>query len=285
MPLVLATLAASLVAACSSPLVKPVTSAQASTQVQSQNGARALKRGDLNGALAAYGEALAAAESVEDFDAGGTQLLNLAAVHARLGQLDAAHARLDRIVNAPQRYSETLLGQAAARKALLYLDAGAHGTALSWADRAHVGCPEPCNLTPAMTNLRAFIALERGEMQRAAGMATRSAELAAAAGLHAEQANALRLAGRAETKLGNAPAAAQALAQALQIDRELGLPERIALDLMYAGENEERRGQAAAARELYERALRVGEAAGLPKLVDTLRARLGATTKTIPRQP
>ena len=273
MPLVLATLAASLVTACSSPPVKPVTSAQASTQAQSQNGARALKRGDLNGALAAYGEALAAAESVEDFDASGTQLLNLAAVHARLGQLDAAHARLDRIVNAPQRYSETLLGQAAARKALLYLDSGSHGTAMRWADRAQAGCPEPCNLTPAMTNVRAYIALERGDFQRAAGMAARAAELAAAAGLTAEQANSLRLQGRAETGLGNTTPAAEALARALQIDRELGLPERIALDLMHSGENEERRGQTAAAREFYERALQVSVAAGIPKLAEALRVR------------
>ena len=263
-----------LLSACSAPPIKAPNAAQTSAQTLSLNGARALRRGDLTAALAAYNEALAAAESVEDFDAAGTNLLNLAAVHAKLGQADAAHARLDRIGNAPQRYSETQQGQAAARKALLYLDSGAHGTAMHWADQAQAACPEPCNLTPAMTNVRAFVALERGDLQRAAGMAARAAELAAAAGLAAEQANSLRLQGRAETRLGNTTPAAEVLARALQIDRELGLPERIALDLMHAGENEERRGQMAAAREFYERAMQVSTAASLPKLVDELRTRL-----------
>ena len=263
-----------LLSACSAPPIKAPSAAQTNAQAFSLNGARALRRGDLTAALAAYNEALAAAESVEDFDAAGTNLLNLAAVHARLGQADAAHSRLDRIVNAPQRYSETQQGQAAARKALLYLDSGAHGTAMHWADRAQATCPEPCNLTPAMTNVRAFVALERGDLQRATGMAARAAELAAAAGLAAEQANSLRLQGRAETRLGNTTPAAEVLARALQIDRQLGLPERIALDLMHAGENEERRGQMAAAREFYERAMQVSTAASLPKLVDELRTRL-----------
>ncbi len=272
-------LTAALLAACSSPPIKPTNAAQTSAQAFSLTGARALRRGDLTSALAAYNEALAAAESVEDFDATATSLLNLAAVHARLGQADAAHARLDRIVNAPQRYSEMQQGQAAARKALLFLDSGAPGTAMRWADRAQAGCPEPCNLTPTMTNVRAYIALERGDFQRAAGMAARAAELAGAAGLTAEQANSLRLQGRAETGLGNTTQAADVLARALQIDRELGLPDRIALDLLHAGENEERRGQAAAAREFYERALQVSVAAGLPKTADEVRARLGKNVR------
>lgn len=261
-------------AACSAPPSKPPSAAQVAAQAQAQNGGRALRRGDLEGALAAYTEALAAADSVEDFDAAGTQLLNLALVHARLGQAGAAQARLDRILNAPQRYSDTLQGQAAARKALLLLDAGAHGIAMHWADRAQAHCPEPCALTPAMTNLRAFIALERGDAQRAAGMAARAAELATDHGLPAERANALRLQGRAQTRLGQTGPAAQALAQALIIDRDLGLPERIALDLMYAGENEAQRGDAAAARDFFERALQVSVAARLGALSDALRARL-----------
>jgi tetratricopeptide (TPR) repeat protein len=261
-------------AACSAPPPKPPSTAQAMAQAQSQNGGRALRRGDLDGALAAYTEALAAADSVEDFDAAGTQLLNLALVHARLGQTSAAHARLDRILNAPQRYSDALQGQAAARKALLLLDAGSHGIAMHWADRAHAHCPEPCPLTPAMTNLRAFIALERGELQRATGMAARSAELAEDHKLPAERANALRLQGRAQTRLGQTGPAAAALAQALAIDRELGLPERIALDLLYAGENEARRGDATAAREFFERGLQVSSAARLGALSETLRARI-----------
>ncbi len=270
-----AALAAALLAACSSPPPRAPSAAQASAQAHNLTGARALRRGDLNAALAAYGDALAASDSVEDFEGSATALLNLALVHARLGQLDAAHARVDRILTAPQRYSDAQRGQAATRKAMLYVDAKSYGMALQWADQARGVCGDPCPLAATLANLRAFVALDRGESERAIGQAARAAELAAALGQPAEHANALRLLGRANTRIGKTEDAAQALAQALRIDRELGLPERIALDLMHAGENEERRAQPAAARDFYERALNVAQAAGLVNLADALRVRIG----------
>ena len=285
-------LASAALASCSSPPPKPPSAAQTNAQTLNLNGARALRRGDLDAASAAYSAALAASDSVEDFDASGTALLNLAMVHAKLAQaipdkarehLDAAHARVDRILAAPQRYSEVQRSQAATRKAMLYLDAKAHGLAMHWADQARAVCADPCPLAPTLANLRAFVAFERGEAARAADQATRAAELAATLGPQAEHANALRLLGRANTRLGKTDEAAQALERALLIDRELGLPERIALDLMHAGENEERRGQAAAARELYERALQVSVGGNLPHLVQALRVRLEKPGQAAPR--
>ncbi len=273
-----------LLGACSSPSPRPPSAAQASAQAHNLTGARALRRGDLNAALAAYGDALAASDSVEDFDASATALLNLALVHARLAQsdtanarahLDAAHARIDRILTAPQRYSEAQRGQAATRKALLYVDSKAYGLAMHWADQARAVCGDPCPLAPTLANLRAFVALDRGESERAADQASRAADLASAMGQPAEHANALRLLGRAQTQIGKTDQAADALARALIIDRELGLPERIALDLMHAGENEERRAQPAAARDFYERALNVAQAAGLAPLAKAIRVRVG----------
>jgi tetratricopeptide (TPR) repeat protein len=276
-------LSSAVLASCSSPPPKPPSAAQANAQTFNLNGTRALRRGDLNAALAAYGEALAASDSVEDFEGSGTALLNLALVHARLAQSDppnapahlsAAHPRVDRILTAPQRYSDTLRGQAATRKAMLFLDAKAHGQALHWADQARAVCTDPCPLAPTLANLRAFVALERGEVARALDQASRAADLAKALGNESEHANALRLLGRASTRVGKTDEAATALAQALLIDRELGLPERIALDLLHAGENEERRAQMGAARDFYERALNVSSAAGITQLADALRARL-----------
>jgi tetratricopeptide (TPR) repeat protein len=278
-----ALLAGIALASCSSPAPKPPSAAQASAQTFSLNGSRALRRGDLNAALAAYNEALAASDSVEDFEGSGTALLNLALVHARLAQSDppnarthlsAAHARVERILSAPQRYSDALRGQAATRKAMLYLDAKAHGLALHWADQARAVCTDPCPLAPTLANLRALVALERGEAGRALDQASRAADLARAMGNESEHANALRLLGRASTRVGKTDEAAAALARALAIDRELGLPERIALDLMHSGENEEKRGQIGAARDFYERALNVASAAGINSLADALRARL-----------
>lgn len=288
----MALLASAVLASCSSPPPQPQSAAQTSAQAHHQNGARALRRGDLNAALAAYHEALAASDSVEDFEGSATALLNLAVVHARLAQADpaqarahlaAAHARVDRILTAPQRYSETQRSQAATRKAMLYLDAQAHGLALHWADQARAVCADPCPLAPTLANLRAFVAFERGEAARAADQASRAAELAVAMGQSAEHANALRQQGRANTRLGKHDEAARALAHALRIDRELGMPERIALDLMHAGENEEQRSQPALAREFYERALQVSVAGNLPQLTQALRIRLDKPGQATPR--
>lgn len=267
-------IAAALAAACSTSAQRAPSPAQEAAATLNQNAARAFKRGDLPQALALYSNALAAAESIEDFNAGGAALLNLALVHARLGQLQAAHGRIDRILVAPQRYGPALHSQAAARKALLYLDAPDLDAALRWTEVAQKACAESCAQGAVLTDIRAYVALERGDVEAAATLAARGVEQAAAAGLQAEQANALRLLGRAHTRAGRTAPAAEALARALEIDRSLGLPDRVALDLIYAGENEQRRNQPELAREYYERALTVYVAAGMASGADSVRARL-----------
>ena len=272
----LAALVALLGVGCSSPPVRTTNVAHEAALALNQRAARALQRGDNAQALALYEQALTAADSVEDFDTGGATLLNLAAVHARLGQSPQAHQRVDRILGAPGRFTGALQAQAAARKALLYLDAPDLAAALQWADKAEAGCAAPCAQSAALTGLRAHVALERGDAAAAAVLASRAATQAEAAQQRAEQANAQRLLGRAQMRLGDHAAAAASLQRALDIDRALGLPERIALDLLHAGENAQRSRQPATAREFYERALQVGEAAGLTRSAETARARLKA---------
>lgn len=270
--------------ACGSapPTLNPVQQGAIAT---SQSAARLLARGDVAQARVQYERALAAAESVEDFALAGATLLNLALLHGRAGELAAGHARLDRILAAPQRYGAALQSQAATRKALLHLDAPDLGAALAWADQAQAACPAPCELGAVLADLRAHVALQRGDLALAAQLATTAATLAAQAGQAAEQANALRLQGRARSQLGQTGEAAAALAAALAIDQRLGLPARVALDLMYAGENELRRDQRAAAREFYERALVVAQAAGLAPASEALRSRLLALGAAAPAQP
>ena len=263
-------------AGCGSAPAPRVNAAQHSAAALSQGAAKALARGDLALARAQYEGALAAAESVEDFDLAGAALLNLALVHQRSGELAAGHARVDRILAAPQRYGSALHARAAARKALLLLDSAERDAALRWADAAQADCAAPCELDATLDNLRAHIALERGDAAAAATLASRAASIAGPAAQPAEQANALRLLGRAQTRQGDSAGAAAALAQALALDRQLGLPERLGLDLLYAGDNELSRRQFAAAREYFERAIDVFQAAGLTKSAELARARLAA---------
>lgn len=262
-----------LVVACGSAR-PPQNPAQHSAGTLAQAGARAWARGDAAQARTLYERALAAAESVEDFDLAGAMLLNLALVQGAGGDLAGAHARVDRIVEAPQRYGAPLVARASARKALLYLDAPDADAALTWADRAQAACGAPCPLDATLGNVRAHVALQRSD---ARGALQWSAQAAARADDgSAERANALRLSGRAQRELGQGDAAAAAFAQALAIDRQLGLSDRVALDLIGAADNEAARGDTAAAREFYQRAIDVYQAAGKPQAADAVRQRLAA---------
>ena len=269
--------------ACSAPPSKPSSPAQAQVQVQNQNAARALQRGDTTSALASYQAALVAAESVEDFESSAVALLNLATVHSQRGQTEAALARVDRILAQPALFSVGAQAQAAARKALLLLDLGQIEQALTGAERSLLLCPSACALAPAMNNLRAHVALGRGELARATSLALQAAEQAAAAGLQAEQANGQRLAGRALSQQGQHEPAAQLLAQALLLDQALGLPDRIASDLQYAAQNEQRRGQLGAAKAYLERAWVVSQAAGHTARAAALRQQLQSMADTASR--
>lgn len=264
-----------LLVACGAPRPTP-NAAQQAYAASSQAAARLLARGDLAQARALYERALAQAESVEDFTLAGAALLNLALVHQRAGDLAGAHARVDRIDAAPQRYGAPLHAAALLRKGLLHADARELDAALQAAGRAESVCPQPCASAAAIADLRAHVALERGDAAGAIALAGRAVALATQAQHDAEQANALRLLGRARSRNGEHAEAAGALAQALDIDRRLGLPERIALDLVYAGDNERARAQPVAAREFYERALDVYLAAGQKQGAETVRGRLAA---------
>lgn len=261
---------------CASAPPKVVNAPHEAALALSQRAARALQRGETTQALSLYEQALAAADSVEDADTGGAVLLNLALVHGRLGQPREAHQRVDRILGAPTRYPGALQAQAAARKALLHLDTREGPLALQWADKAQAACASPCTLAAVLANLRGQVALEAGDATQAAAQAARAAELATAAEQQAELANAQRLLGRARMKLADSAAAAAALQRALDIDRALGLPERIALDLLYAGDNAAAAGQRDAARDYFERALQVAQAAQLTPAVQAANQRLQA---------
>jgi tetratricopeptide (TPR) repeat protein len=262
-----------LLAGCGSPRL-PQNPAQHSAGTLAQAGARAWARGDAVQARAAYERALAAAESVEDFDLAGAMLLNLALVQGASGDLAGAQARVDRILAAPQRYGTTLVARASARKALLYLDVPDIDAAWASLERAQTACGTPCPLDATLSNLRARVTLLRGDASGALQWAARAA--AQSDEESAERANALRLTGRAQGQLGQRDAAATALAGALAIDRKLGLSDRVALDLVAAAENETARSNTAAAREFYERALDVYRAAGNAPAADGVRQRLAA---------
>ncbi|MGH8703497.1 MAG: hypothetical protein ACREVR_20285 [Burkholderiales bacterium] len=224
---------------------------------------RAVARGDLRRAAALYREALRIAESFEDFRSIGVNTLNLAAVDQALGDPEAAHHALERVLAAPARFEGPLVAQAAGLKASLALQARELGAAEGWLKRAEGECKPPaCRIQTALLVLRAQLALESGAAGESRSQAARALAASRAENNREEEANALRVDGRAAAAQGAHVEAVALLNQALAIDKQLALPYKIGLDLMALAETELARGDRQAARDYAQRAIGVSRAAG-----------------------
>jgi tetratricopeptide (TPR) repeat protein len=268
--LLVAGLLASALAGCGS--VPPQSDADARRERQSDVGERAQRaigRGEVGRAAGYYREALRIAEATEDFPAIGVYALNLAATYQALDETVLAQGALEKVLAEPARFERALVVEAAGRRALLALQARQLDTAEEWLGRAERDCvPASCKVQVALQNLRGQLLLEGGN-----AAAARTAMIPALAGARAEgnqeeEANALRVDGRAAARLGEHGAAVTALNRALALDKQLGLPRKIALDLIELAEVEIARGERAAAREYAQRALAVSRAAGSKRQQD-----------------
>ena len=224
---------------------------------------RAVALGDLRRAAAFYGEALRIAESFEDFRSIGVNALNLAAVLQALGEPDAAQRALERVLASPARFEAPLVAQAAGLKTSLALQAGDLDAATNWLKRAEGECKPPaCRIQAALLVLRAQLTLERGAAGESRSLAARALAASRAENSREEEANALRVEGRATAAQGGHAEAVALLSQALAIDKQLALPYKIGLDLIALAETELARGGREAARDYAQRALDVSRAAG-----------------------
>lgn len=223
----------------------------------------AVALGDLRRAAAFYQEALRIAESFEDFHSIGVNALNLAAVRQALGEPDAAHRALERVLAAPARFEGAQVAQAAGLKTLFALQARDPATAENWLKRAEDECrPPACRIQTALLVLRAQLALERGAAGDSRMLASRALAASRSEGNREDEANALRVDGRAAAAQGGHAQAVALLEQALAIDKQLTLPYKIGLDLIALAETELLRGEREAARDYAQRALDVSRAAG-----------------------
>ena len=260
--------------ACSTPKDAPNAVQQRVTQ-QAQLGARAVARADYALARVLYEQALAGAESIEDFPATATLLINLAWLHSRLGNNAEALAKLDRIESSPLRFGPLMVARAATRRALLLIDLSRVQEAEQSADRASSACANPCELSATLANVRAQIALQRGQVSVGLQHAQWGLDEALRTTQLAEELNAWRWLGRAHSLSGQTALAADELTRALGLAQRLGLPERVAAVLTEAGDNQSRASRADLAREYFERALNVFLALGDKQGTEHLRKRLG----------
>lgn len=161
-----------------------------------QRAARAYEHGDLAQARSLYERALEIDAGIDDAEGVAVNSLSLARVEQALGDAEAAHRHLDRVLDsaaaaAPWR------AEAAARKAQLYLASGEVARADEWLGRAQGLCGQ-CRAQAAILNLGARIALARGQPALAVQRAERALQLPANDDARAERANALRILGEAK---------------------------------------------------------------------------------------
>ncbi len=231
--------------------------------------AHAAGRGELRQAAALYREALRLAESVEDFRAIAVNSLNLAAVYQALDENPLADRALDRVLAAPARFEQQWIAEAAGRKAMLAMQAGQLEVAEKWLVQAESDCrASACRARTALLNLRGQLLLERGAVEEARAILAQSLAASRTEGDREEEANALRLDGRAASRAGEYAQAVTRLNQALDLDKRLALPRKIALDLLALGEAELVNGGREAARDYAQRALDVSRASGSRSLLE-----------------
>ncbi len=250
----------------------PVSPAASLASASAQRGAQAFARGDMAGAQREYAMALRVHESLDDPAGRAAALLSLARIAAQTGRPAEAQAALDQVFADAPRLEPALLATAHGRSAALRLAQGDTDAADAQLGQATALCAAACPDAGAITVLRARVALAR--RQPAAALALTDSALALPAlavatpptlkpQAGAERANALRVQAQARLALGQPDAAAASAQAALDLDRALGLADRVLADLRLLGEAAGARGDSAAQaryRMLADRAEAAGRA-------------------------
>ncbi len=224
----------------------------------------AYRSGDLPGALALHEQALAANRAIENIAGIAAELMNIAALERQLGAGPRAHAPLDEILVAPAvPFPGAQRAEAAYRKAYFLFEDGQYAQASEWLEQVRTLCgAKECAAQGKAGNLRARIALERSDAPAARAHAHAALAINQRFADRTEQGNSLRLLGDAALALGDAVSAERSYAEALALDKALGLPSKIVLDLIGVGRSLRAQGRATDASEYFRRAQFVAIGAG-----------------------
>ncbi|MES2913015.1 MAG: hypothetical protein V4718_16600 [Pseudomonadota bacterium] len=239
MRFILAFLLTTLLAACGS---KPPANNAAATfaQASMQRGATAFAQGDLSGARHEYTRALNVYESLDDVKGRAGALLSLSRIASQSGNNTEALATVNKVLAEPSALDSATLVTAHGRASAIYLAQGDTARADRQLASASAICGAACTDAAALTVLRARSALAQQQPAAALQLAGQALTMPALAASNpptlkpqasAERANALRLQAQAQLALQQPGAAVAVASEALQLDRALGLAERVLLDL------------------------------------------------------
>lgn len=222
-------LAAALLAGCgSSPPPRPPVALERASSADRQ-ARRALRDGDLTVARNLFEQSLRLQQSVDNLPGVAIAAINLAAVYHKMNNDEMALRLLDSILgDKTTPYPPELRSSAAFRKAVIFVD-GANKDAGAAVESAAQACPKSCEFTPGIYNLRARVALGAKDYSSAVALGKQAGD--AAGDDKEELANARRYSAAAEAQLGQHGAALEHYLAALELDKQLGMSERIAEDL------------------------------------------------------
>jgi tetratricopeptide (TPR) repeat protein len=272
-PLTALALAAALLAGCGGTPPTPEPPLRAHAQDAENLGVRRHTQGDYAAAARQFATALRLHQSVDDLEATDRNRLQLAQTLLAQQQPQAALEQTQQVRTPGARVSALLL------QAQALLDLKQASAAADVLAQAQNACTSPCAE-------QGRIALMQARTAWAQGLAAQTLALARAATTALkdrdeahELANAHRLSAAAALALGDTTTALPSAQQALALDRQLAMPEKIARDWLLLGDIHTRAGNAASAREAYQRAFSVSQAAGLTALTTSARTALEEKTR------
>ena len=225
------------------------------------NGVLRYVRGDYNSAIRHFSEAARLQRSLDDGTAAARNQLNRARAELALGRAQEALNHVGEVSDG------TLLVQAMLLQLQANLALGRFDPASELLARTDKLCPYGCPERGSLLLLRARVALADGNAKQALIDAESALSILKGQQEERETANALRVIAAARLALGELPTALVAAQAALEIDRQLALPEKIARDWMMVGDIHRRAGRATDAKAAYHRAQSVAQAAGLEDIV------------------
>lgn len=270
-PLALLALAALLAALAGCATPKALSPSQAQAVALNRQGMDSFAAGDMVRAQHAFEAALQLERAVENEEGIALNVLNLAQCYQRQGKPELAAAMLDQLLDGGAlAFSARHRAEAALQHALLAFQRQDLAAAQRWQHEGVAICAD-CALAGKLRGLGARLALQRGDAQEALKAAGEA--LARSGDDAVEKANALRLQGAAQLALGLRPAAEAALLQALALDKDGGLPDKVLQDLQLLGHAG---ADPAAQRRYWRRALAVAQATGKAAAVKEIEGAMAA---------
>jgi len=255
-------LSAMMLAGCGAPIVQPNARQQQAIQANNQ-GETAFRRGDYPRARVYFEEALRIDQSLENVTGIATNRINLARIANAMGDQEQAQRHLDLLLKSPLvAYPSMQLAEAAALQTTLFLSNGNLTSALDLVEKGQAWCAGSCRAFPSLLLLRAQIALRSARPDEAIDHASNALRRLDGSQHAEEKANALRVIGEALLDKKDPLGAIGRFEQALVLDREAGVPQKISIDLMYLGQASKLANRRDDAATYYRRAAAVRHAAG-----------------------